>query len=68
MKAIVPELIQDDANSDRIATESLDLLLNPERRDRMLADYRHMRKALGDPGVCDRVAQAIFATFDLDRA
>jgi lipid-A-disaccharide synthase len=67
MKAIVPELMQDDANPDRIATESIDLILNSERRDRMLADYRQMRKALGEPGVCDRVAQAIFSTFEIDR-
>jgi lipid-A-disaccharide synthase len=61
MKAIVPELMQDDAHPDRIARESLDLILNLARRDRMLADYTQMRKALGEPGVCDRVAQAIFA-------
>ena len=63
MKPIVPELLQDEATPDRIATESLELILNPDRRDRMLADYAQMRSALGDPGVCDRVAQAIFAKF-----
>ncbi len=61
MKSIVPELLQDAATPDRIATESLELLLNPERRERMLSDYTQMRLALGDPGVCDRVAQAILA-------
>jgi lipid-A-disaccharide synthase len=63
MKSIVPELLQDAATPDRIASESLELLLNPERRDRMLSDYTQMRSALGDPGVCDRVAQLIFAKF-----
>ncbi|WP_309728843.1 lipid-A-disaccharide synthase [Chamaesiphon sp. OTE_75_metabat_556] len=63
MKPIVPELLQDEATPDRIASESLELILNPERRDRMLADYAQMRSALGDPGVCDRVAQAIFTKF-----
>ncbi len=63
MKPIVPELLQDEATPDRIASESLELILNPERRDRMLADYAQMRSELGDPGVCDRVAQAIFAKF-----
>jgi lipid-A-disaccharide synthase len=63
MKPIVPELLQDEATPDRIASESLELILNPERRDRMLADYAQMRSALGDTGVCDRVAQAIFAKF-----
>ncbi len=61
MKSIVPELLQDAATPDRIASESLELLLNPERRELMLSDYKQMRSALGDPGVCDRVAQAILA-------
>jgi lipid-A-disaccharide synthase len=61
MKAIVPELMQDEANPDRIVAESLELILNRERRDRMLADYRQMRTALGETGVCDRVAQEILA-------
>ena len=61
MKPIVPELLQDEATADRIASESLELLLNKERRDKMLTDYSHMRTALGDPGVCDRVAAQILA-------
>jgi lipid-A-disaccharide synthase len=61
MKSIVPELMQDEATPDRIAQESLELILNPERRDRMLKDYREMRAALGDTGVCDRVATEILA-------
>jgi lipid-A-disaccharide synthase len=63
MKSIVPELLQDEATPDRIASESLELILNQERRDRMRSDYQQMRSALGDPGVCDRVAQEIFAKF-----
>ena len=61
MKAIVPELLQDEASAERIAAESLELILNSERRDLMLADYAQMRIALGEPGVCERVAQAILA-------
>ncbi|WP_310427239.1 lipid-A-disaccharide synthase, partial [Chamaesiphon sp. VAR_48_metabat_135_sub] len=63
MKSIVPELMQEDANPDRIAQESLELILNKERRDKMLADYSEMRAAVGDRGVCDRVASEIFAKF-----
>jgi lipid-A-disaccharide synthase len=62
VKSIVPELMQDDANADRIAAESLELILNKERRDRMLADYSQMRIELGDTGVCDRVAKEILAS------
>ena len=61
MKSIVPELLQDEANPDRIVAESLELILNQEKRDRMLADYAQMRLALGEPGVCDRVAREILA-------
>ena len=63
MKSIVPELLQEQATPDRIAIESLELILNQPRRDQMLADYRQMQTAVGDPGVCDRVATAIFAKF-----
>ena len=61
MKPIVPELMQDAANPDRIAAESLELILNKQSRDRMLADYSQMRAALGGTGVCDRVAIEILA-------
>lgn len=63
MKGIVPELLQEQATPDRIAIESLELILNPERRNQMLADYQQMQTAVGDPGVCARVAAAIFARF-----
>ncbi len=61
MKKIVPELLQDDANPERIAAESLELILNHTRREQMLADYAQMRLALGEPGVCERVAQQILS-------
>ncbi|WP_309739183.1 lipid-A-disaccharide synthase [Chamaesiphon sp. OTE_20_metabat_361] len=61
MKSIVPELMQDDANPDRITAASLELIFDRECRDRMLADYRQMRMALGESGVCDRVAAEILA-------
>jgi len=61
MKAIVPELLQDEASPDRITTESLELILNQEKRDRTFTEYDQMRLALGKPGVCDRVAQEILA-------
>jgi lipid-A-disaccharide synthase len=61
MKPIVPELIQDDANPDRIATETLELILNPDRRQQMLDGYQEMRAALGEANVCDRVADEILS-------
>ncbi len=56
MKPIITELVQEEANPDRIVEESLALLQNADRRAKMLADYAEMRLAFGTPGVCDRVA------------
>ena len=61
MKPIVPELLQDEASPARITAESLELILNQEKRNRTFTEYAQMRLALGDPGVCDRVAQEILA-------
>ncbi len=55
---IVPEFLQDDATADNLATAALELL-NPQNRQRMLADYQTMRQSLGEVGVCDRAAQAM---------
>jgi lipid-A-disaccharide synthase len=59
MKPIVKEFLQFQATPEAIAEESLDLLLNPARRQKMLADYQEMRQAVGEVGVCDRAAQKI---------
>ncbi|HEY9639227.1 MAG TPA: lipid-A-disaccharide synthase, partial [Coleofasciculaceae cyanobacterium] len=59
MDSVVPELLQNEATPDRIAQESLDILLNPSRREAMLEQYRQMRQKLGKPGVSDRAAQEI---------
>ena len=60
MRSIVPELLQEQATPENIVTEALELLLNPERRQKTLTDYQEMRQLLGDVGVCDRAAQEIF--------
>ncbi|MBR8829645.1 MAG: Lipid-A-disaccharide synthase [Chroococcopsis gigantea SAG 12.99] len=62
-REIVPELLQESANPDFIVQESLDVLLNTQRRIKMRAGYREMRENLGEAGVCDRVAEAIFSKF-----
>ena len=59
MQMIVPELLQSHATPDRIAAESLDILLNADRRQTMLSQYAEMRQQLGELGVCDRAAQEI---------
>jgi lipid-A-disaccharide synthase len=59
MDSVVPELLQNDATPERIAQEALDILLNIERRQTMLEQYRQMRQNLGKLGVSDRAAQEI---------
>lgn len=56
MRSIVPELLQEQATSENIVNESLELLFNPERRQQTQADYQEMRQLLGEVGVCDRAA------------
>lgn len=59
MEEIVPELLQEKATPERILQESLDLLLNPQRRQQTLDNYQRMRDSLGTVGVCDRAAREI---------
>jgi lipid-A-disaccharide synthase len=65
MQPIVPEFLQDDASPENIVQAALDLLLNPDRRQRMLADYQAMRALLGQPGVCDRAAREILSLIEV---
>ena len=56
MRSIVPELLQEQATSENIVNESLELLFNPERRQQTHTGYEEMRQLLGEAGVCDRAA------------
>lgn len=61
MQEIVPELLQDEVTPENIVSESTELLINQKRREQVWADYQKMRQQLGDVGVCDRAALAIFS-------
>jgi lipid-A-disaccharide synthase len=64
MREVVPELLQEEANPARIAGECLDLLLNQQRRQKMLEEYAETRAGLGTVGTCDRVAREVFRVLE----
>ena len=59
MEPIVPEFIQWNATPEAISQVALNLLNNPDQRQKMLEGYRTMRQHLGTVGVCDRAANEI---------
>lgn len=60
-KPIVPEFIQWRATVESITAASVRLLEDSEARSQMLAGYRELRAAMGEPGVCDRVAHDLLS-------
>ncbi len=59
MEPTVPEFVQWNAQPDDISQAALDLLNNPDQRQKMLEGYKTMRQHLGSVGVCDRAANEI---------
>jgi len=59
MRAIVPELLQDEVTPEAIVNEAIALFPNTDRREKMKIDYRKMRETLGGGGACDRAAATI---------
>jgi len=59
MREIVPEFLQERATPENVTQAAMELLLNPSRKEQMVADYREMRQHLGEVGVCDRAAEEI---------
>ena len=60
---VVKELIQDDLTADAIAKTLLPLLSPGLERERMLDEYRLLRKKLGGPGASDRAAREMVERF-----
>lgn len=56
-KTIVPELVQSDANGERIAREALSLLKNEERKRAMMKELEIINAKLGKPGAAIRTAK-----------
>ena len=59
---IVPELLQDRVQPDRIAAEAIALLLDPETRERQKHALARVRQALGDAGAVERAARLLLET------
>jgi len=58
-RRIVPELIQDNCTPDRIASETIALLTDADRRARTQEALRDLRERLGASGASGRAADAI---------
>jgi len=56
-REVVPELIQDDATPEKIASKAYDLLRDPDRLEHMRRQMLAVRKKLGVPGASVRVAR-----------
>jgi lipid-A-disaccharide synthase len=55
----VPELIQAELTSERVAGRALELLGSRREIERMRADLAEVRPALGQPGASERAAEAV---------
>jgi lipid-A-disaccharide synthase len=58
-KEIAPELIQKDANPQRIAEEALRILRDPILSRKMSESMGEVRQKLGEPGAAQRAAQIV---------
>jgi lipid-A-disaccharide synthase len=56
-RAVVPELIQDEANPERIAAEMRELLVRKDKAAEMKLALAEIRGKLGAPGASDRTAR-----------
>jgi lipid-A-disaccharide synthase len=58
-KGLMPELLQKDANPERIAAESLPILKDPALRRQMMEGTEEVRRNLGEPGAVRRAASIV---------
>ena len=58
--AIVPEMLLHHCNANEVSAEVERILPNTPGRDKMLADYQHMREILGNSNAAHATATAIY--------
>jgi lipid-A-disaccharide synthase len=56
-KTIVPELLQDEANPDRISEELLKLMYDEKERQKIETGFQKVKQKLGSAGASERAAQ-----------
>ena len=56
---VVPELVQNDFTPEKVASETLRLLQDPDARAAMRTGLAEVRKRLGPPGAVERAADVI---------
>lgn len=59
-KTVVPELIQGDANGNRIAAEALAVLTDEERKQQIITELAAIRNKLGNPGAARKAARLAY--------
>lgn len=59
-KTVVPELIQGEANPEKIAAEVLGLLANSARMDHIRSELSKIKETLGSPGAAERAARLAY--------
>jgi lipid-A-disaccharide synthase len=59
-KTVVPELIQGEANPEKIAAEVLGLLTNSARMDHIRSELSKIKETLGSPGAAERAARLAY--------
>jgi lipid-A-disaccharide synthase len=67
-REIVPELLQDEVNRDRLCAEITSLLDDTERLQRQRSDLLEVRLELGSARASERAAQRILDLLELDQS
>ena len=66
-RAVVPELIQDEMTEERVASETLRLLEDPDAAESMRRDLREVKSRLGTGGASRNAAREVMAVAREDR-
>jgi lipid-A-disaccharide synthase len=62
---IVPELIQKEANPERLSEEARVILMNPAYKETMTRKLKAVRKKFGEPGCSDKTARIVLEMLEL---